>query len=115
MKMGGPEMAPHTPQRSQRPGEAVPLDCKDGGPRNGPPNPAAFGAARRTCCSSMWRALRGGYCIGENEVGRQILLTTRSTRGPLASLALRAASHSGSAMNVFQMRSRSPRSAHDKM
>jgi len=25
MKMGGPEMAPHTPQRSQRPGKAVPL------------------------------------------------------------------------------------------
>ena len=25
MKMGGPEMAPHTPQRSQRLGEAVPL------------------------------------------------------------------------------------------
>jgi hypothetical protein len=30
------------------------------------------------------------YCIGENDVGRQILLTTRSTSGPFASLALRA-------------------------
>ena len=53
--------------------------------------------------------------MGENDVGRQILLTTRSTSGPLASLAFRAACHSGSAMKAFQARSREARSSKAQM
>jgi len=42
MKMGGPEMAPQTPQPSERPGEAVPLlwiAPARGGPDMAPPTP----------------------------------------------------------------------------
>src|SRR5213592_4232973 len=41
--MGGPDMAPHTPQRSERPGEPVALldhtACLAWGPRHGPHTP----------------------------------------------------------------------------
>src|SRR5439155_14114303 len=45
LKVGGPEMAPHTPQRSSRPGQAAArLDypAQVMGPRNGPPHPPAL-------------------------------------------------------------------------
>jgi hypothetical protein len=41
--MGGPEMAPQTPQRSERPGEAVALACFRWGPRHGPHTPERSG------------------------------------------------------------------------
>jgi len=37
--MGGPEMAPQTPQRSERPGAAGSLLYLAWGPRNGPQTP----------------------------------------------------------------------------
>lgn len=57
------------------------------------------------------RARRSAYWSGEKGVGRQILLTTRSTRGPLASLACLAACHSGSAMKAAHARWRWARSS----
>src|SRR5206468_8991757 len=59
--MGGPEMAPQTPQRSGRPGEAVaPLDATGGlgGPEIPPPN--ARGAPAKPWRSSMLRAAPRG-------------------------------------------------------
>ncbi len=46
--MGGPEMAPHTPQRSERPGEAVTLFDMPMGDWNweGAEPPSEFYAAR---------------------------------------------------------------------
>src|SRR5207245_359283 len=59
------------------------------------------------------RGLR--YCIGEKVVGFQILLTTRSTSGPFASVTFRAACHSGSAMNADHARWRWARSSYAQM
>src|SRR6266850_513358 len=44
----GPDMAPHAPQRSERPGQAVTLLylLAARGPRHGPPWPPAFGASQ---------------------------------------------------------------------
>ena len=53
----------------------------------------------------------GVYWSGEKAVGLQILLTTRSTRGPFASVAFRAACHAGSAMNADHARWRWARSS----
>src|SRR5207247_2936504 len=48
IEVGGPEMAPHTPQRSARPGEArARLDCPRAAPK-WPPPPPAPGAPRRS-------------------------------------------------------------------
>src|SRR3989454_3847576 len=55
------------------------------------------------------------YCIGEKVVGFQILLTTRSTSGPFASVTFRAACHSGSAMNADHARWRWGRSSYAQM
>src|SRR5439155_4874427 len=57
-KMRGPEMAPPTPQPSERPGEAVPLlwiAPARGGPEMAP-NPPAFGASRRSRAAPLDRA-----------------------------------------------------------
>ena len=59
MKMGGPEMAPQTPQPSERPGEAVPLlwiAPARGGPDMAPQTPPAFGASRRSRAAPLDRA-----------------------------------------------------------
>src|SRR5438132_397289 len=69
-------------------------------PRRSSPPPAPPPGAHRA------------YWSGENGVGRQILFTTRSTSGPLASVVLRAASHSGSARKLFHARSRCARSSY---
>src|SRR5438309_1997834 len=69
-------------------------------PRRSTPPPAPSPGAQRA------------YWSGENWVGRQILFTTRSTSGPLASVVFRAASHSGSARKVFHARSRCARSSY---
>ena len=57
MKMGGPEMAPHTPQRSQRPGKAVPLlyspaHC-EGAPKWPPIPPSVRSGPAKPCRSTV--------------------------------------------------------------
>ena len=90
--MGGPEMAPQLPQRSSRPGGAVArLDLAPGhgGPRDGPPNPPALVAPRRS---------RGGASISRQDMGGPEMAQTpqRSSRPggavtPLDLAALEAA------------------------
>src|SRR5436190_942679 len=115
----GARKCPPNPQPSDRPAEPVPL-LKTAPPDWGlemAPKPPMLVVSRQSRDAPRSPDARGApsYWRGEKEVGRQILLTTRSTSGPFASLALRAASHSGSAMNAFHARSRCARSSYEQM
>jgi hypothetical protein len=59
--MGGPDIAPQTPQRSDRPGAAVTLldFPRATGPRYRPPNPPTLGPPRRSRDAPRFPASHG--------------------------------------------------------
>src|SRR5712691_6586537 len=59
--MGGPDMAPQPPQRSEHPGEAValldtPPGFENGGARHGPPTPPEKPRRSKPCVTVRWPA-----------------------------------------------------------